>query len=97
MPNKRNKFHPVREHAKYDRAISVKAAADSASPFHPQFGRGLPKDHLCQIIFKFGEQLLSRRFVQFFLYIHMKIKLRPLGAMFLTNQKYLNNFGREMI
>ena len=45
-------------------------------------GRGSPKDHLCQIIFKSAKQFLTRRFLEFSLYIYIEKLAQPLAAMF---------------
>ena len=47
-------------------------------------GRGSPKEHLCQIIFKSGHYFLTRRFFKFSLYkyIYGKQALLPGGHVF---------------
>ena len=52
------------------------------------------KDHLCKVIFKSVQWLLTRRFLKFSLCIHKKSGPVPLRPCFLMDQYNLNNLGR---
>ena len=56
-----------------------------------EFGRGSPKEHLCQIISKSGQWFLTRRFLKFALKLTLFGPLWPLCAM---DRNRLNNFER---
>ena len=53
-------------------------------------GRGSPMKHFCQVICKWVQWFLTRRFLKFPIYIYRKHKPRPLATMFLTNHDGLN-------
>ena len=56
-----------------------------------KLGKGSAKEHFCQIILKYIQWFLTRRFLKFSKQICRKIN--PM-AMFLTNHDGLNNLGK---